>query len=94
MKPFAVEVGQEKLDRIWDRVSRYPWETLDDLGDWRFGLPVGYVRLVAEYWLSSYDWRAAEQELNRFPHYRAEVDGVDLHFVHERGSGAAPGRSS
>lgn len=88
--PFTVDVPQEKLDRILHRVAEYPWETLDDLGDWRFGPPVGYVRGVAEHWLSGYDWRAAERELNRFPHFRAEVGGVDLHFVHERGSGADP----
>lgn len=88
--PFAVDVPQEKLDWIRRRVSEYPWEALDDLGDWRFGPPVDYMRHVAEYWLSSYDWRAAEAGLNRFPHFRAEVEGVDLHFVHQRGSGTGP----
>ena len=94
-KPFTIEVPQEKLDRLRDRVARYPWETLDDLGDWRFGPPIGYIRRVAEHWLSSYDWRAAECELNRFPQFKARVgggaDGVELHFVHERGSGTDPG---
>jgi microsomal epoxide hydrolase len=89
--PFTVEVPQEKLDRIRERVAEYLWETLDDLGDWRFGPPAGFMRRVADHWLSSYDWRAAERELNRFPHFRAEVDGVDMHFVYERGSGTDPG---
>ena len=91
-EPFAIEVPQEKLDGILGRVASYPWETLDDLGDWRFGTPASYMRRLAEHWLSSYDWRAAERELNRFPHFKAEVgDGLRLHFVHERGSGTNPG---
>jgi len=93
-QPFAVGVPQEKLDGIRRRIEQYPWDTADDLGDWRFGPPVDYMRRVAEHWLSSYDWRAAEQDLNRFPHFRARVggksDGVELHFVHERGSGTDP----
>ena len=31
------------------------------------------MRRVAEHWLSSYDWREAERELNRFPHFKAEI---------------------
>jgi microsomal epoxide hydrolase len=94
-QPFAVEVPQEKLDRIGQRVAEYRWETLNDLGDWRFGPPVGYARRVAEHWLNAYDWREAERDLNRFAHFKARVgggtDGVELHFVHERGSGTNPG---
>ena len=91
-EPFTIQVPQEKLDGILGRVASYPWETLDDLGDWRFGPPASYMHRVAEHWLSSYDWRAAERELNRFPHFKAGVgDGLELHFVHERGSGVDPG---
>lgn len=85
--PFTIDVPQAKLDEIRRRVERYPWDTLPDLGDWRFGPPAGFMRRVAEHWPDRYDWRAAERELNRFPSYKAEVDGIDLHVVHERGSG-------
>ncbi len=88
--PFIIEVPQEKLDDIRKRVERYPWETLDDLGDWTFGPPVSFMRRVAEHWLEVYDWRAAERELNRFPHFKAEAGGIELHYVHERGSGTDP----
>jgi pimeloyl-ACP methyl ester carboxylesterase len=42
------------------------------------------------WWRTSYDWRAQETAINRFAHFRASVDGVRLHFVHERGHGPAP----
>ena len=79
-----------KLDDIRLRVERYPWDALPDLGDWRFGPPAPRTRRVAERLLGSYDWRAAERGLNRFPNLTAEVDGVALHAVHERGSGNNP----
>jgi pimeloyl-ACP methyl ester carboxylesterase len=33
---------------------------------------------------SGFDWRAAERELNRFAHYRAQIGDAVVHFVHER----------
>lgn len=85
--PFTIDVPQAKLDDIRLRLERYPWGMLDDLGDWRFGPPVAYMRRVADHWLAAYDWRAAERELNRFPQFTADIDGVELHFVQEKGSG-------
>jgi microsomal epoxide hydrolase len=89
-RPFAIDVPQTKLDGIRRRVERYPWETVADLGDWSFGPPAAFMRRVAEHWLTRYDWRAAERDLNRFPSFVVEVDGIPLHVVHERGSGADP----
>lgn len=88
--PFRIDVPQEKLDLIHQRLSHYPWETLDELGDWRFGPPVTYMRRTVEHWLNAYDWRSAEAVLNRFSQFRVDVDGIDLQFVHEKGSGANP----
>jgi pimeloyl-ACP methyl ester carboxylesterase len=39
--------------------------------------------LVA-YWHEQFDWRAQERELNRYHHFRRDVDGVAIHFIHER----------
>ena len=48
------------------------------------------MKALAAHWLDSYDWRAAEAALNRFPQFTARVDGLDLHYIHLRGSGPAP----
>jgi len=48
------------------------------------------MRALMDYWRTSYDWRAHERELNHFHHYRATVDGVGLHFIHERSAGPKP----
>jgi Epoxide hydrolase N terminus len=33
------------------------------------------------------DWRRQEAELNRLAHYHSEIDGLRIHFLHERGKG-------
>jgi pimeloyl-ACP methyl ester carboxylesterase len=42
------------------------------------------------YWVEEFDWYAQQDVINRFDHFTAPVDGIDLHFIHEKGSGANP----
>jgi pimeloyl-ACP methyl ester carboxylesterase len=44
----------------------------------------GYLRGLLGYWADGFDWRAQERWLNGFGHFRAGIDGVRVHFVHER----------
>ncbi len=76
------------LDDLRDRLAltRFPDE-IPDTG-WEYGIPLGYLRELVEYWRDEYDWRAHEAALNALPHFRTRIDGVDIHFVHVRS--AAP----
>ena len=57
---------------------------LDTLREWEQGTDLEYLKSLLGYWADGFDWRAQERELNRFKHFRAEIDGVAIHFVHER----------
>jgi pimeloyl-ACP methyl ester carboxylesterase len=89
-QPFRIDVAEETLQRIRNKVAQYPWHEMPDDGGWGYGTNLDYLKEFCSYWLDQYDWRKHEAELNRFAHYRAEVDGIDLHFIHEPGSGPAP----
>jgi pimeloyl-ACP methyl ester carboxylesterase len=39
---------------------------------------------LLEYWAGEFDWQTQERELNAAAQFRAELDGVHIHFVHER----------
>lgn len=90
--PFRVAVPQAKLDRIRERVRAYPWDEtqMPADGGWNYGTNRDFLRGLADYWAHGYDWRATEAAMNRFAHFRAGVDGLDLHFIHERGAGSDP----
>ena len=89
-QPFRIDVAEETLQRIRAKVAQYPWHEMPDDGGWGYGTNLDYLKEFCAYWLDQYDWRKHEAELNRLAHYRAEVDGIDLHFIHEPGSGPAP----
>jgi microsomal epoxide hydrolase len=82
--PFRIAVPEEKLQAILSRVRSYPWFPApdDEGGAWNRGVNTAYLKAFCAHWLQRYDWRAAEADLNRFPHFRADVEGFGLHVVH------------
>jgi len=82
IRPFRVEVPQSKLDDLKQRLARTRWpDELPGVG-WSRGVPVGYLKDLAEYWRTTYDWREHEAELNEWPQFTATIDGQNLHFLH------------
>lgn len=90
IRPFRVAVDDQTLAWIRDRVAHYPWHEMPDDGGWAYGTNLDYMKTLCGYWLDGYDWRRHEAAINRFNHFKAQVDGIDVHFIHERGSGPAP----
>ena len=90
IRPFHLAVPDAVLERIQTRVAEYPWHEMPDDGGWGYGANLDYMKEFCAYWLDEYDWRKHEAAINRFPHYKAAVDGIDLHFIHEKGDGPAP----
>lgn len=90
VESFVVDVGQARLDGLAARLraTEFPGVVGDD--SWDLGVPVGYLRELVGYWRDEYDWRAREAELNELAHFRTTIDGLPIHFVHERGRGPRP----
>jgi pimeloyl-ACP methyl ester carboxylesterase len=89
-EPFTVDVPDEVLEDLRRRLEATRWP--DDLGnaDWRYGAQRTYLEEVVAHWLASYDWREHERRINTYANFRATIDGIPIHFIHERGTGPAP----
>lgn len=48
------------------------------------------MKELIAYWRDAYDWRAHERDLNAMAQFTAPVNGIDLHFIHEKGAGPKP----
>jgi pimeloyl-ACP methyl ester carboxylesterase len=84
IQPFRIEIPQADLDDLRERLARTRWpDELPGVG-WDYGIPLGYLKELAEYWRTSYDWRAHEARLNQVPQFLTTVDGAGLHFLHLR----------
>ncbi|GIP32811.1 epoxide hydrolase family protein [Paenibacillus sp. J2TS4] len=82
IQPFLIDVSEEKLDDLKERLARVRWpEQLPD-PEWERGAPLSYVKELADYWLHHYDWRVHEQQLNKLPHFLTNIEGQNIHFIH------------
>jgi len=84
IRPFRIEIPQAVLDDLGDRLARTRWP--DELPgvDWSRGVPLAYLKELAEHWRTRYDWRQWEARLNEFPQFTTEIDGQNIHFLHVR----------
>ena len=54
---FEVSIPQADLDGLHHRLARTRWpDELPGVG-WSRGVPLGYLKELAEYWRTTYDWR-------------------------------------
>lgn len=88
--PYKIDVPETTLQSIRERVVNYPWHEMPDDGGWQYGTNLDYMKELCAYWVDQFDWRAQEQRLNAFSHFKANVQGIDMHFIHEIGSGDNP----
>ncbi len=82
--PFRIEIPQAEVDDLRDRLARTRWSGEIPGTGWSRGVPVEYLKGLADYWADKYDWREAEARLNEFPQFTTEIDGQNIHFVHVR----------
>ena len=90
VKQFSIQIKQEVLNDLNYRLDHFRWpDQLKDSG-WERGTEIDYLRSLVSYWRNHFDWRKEESELNRLSQFHCDVDGIDVHFVHERGKGPNP----
>jgi len=90
LRPFRVDVPEDVLRDLRDRLERTRWPDEVEGAGWDYGANLAYQRELTTYWRERFDWRAQERAINRFAQHYTEVDGIGIHFIHERGKGPDP----
>jgi pimeloyl-ACP methyl ester carboxylesterase len=84
IQPFTIEVTDEEIEDLGERLRRTRWPEPATVDDWTQGLPLAFAREVCAYWADEYDWRRCEAGLNSHPNFLTELGGLDVHFQHIR----------
>jgi pimeloyl-ACP methyl ester carboxylesterase len=88
--PYTIGVPEAVLDDLRDRLGRTRWPDEMEGSGWDYGTNLNYLKELVEYWQHTFDWRAQEVKLNQFSHFRTDIDGLGIHFLHQRGKGPNP----
>jgi epoxide hydrolase len=84
ISPYRIDIPQAALDDLRDRLGRTRWpDELPGVG-WDLGVPLDYLKDLAGYWATTYDWRGQEKALNEFAQFTTVIDGQNVHFLHVR----------
>jgi len=81
---FEIAIPDAVLEDLAERLARTRFPEQVEGAGWDYGTELSYLRELVEYWKDEFDWRAAEAGLNRFEHWRTEIDGQTLHFMQRR----------
>lgn len=81
---FQVEISAADIADLRRRLEATRWPDAETTGDWNQGIPLAYMRTLCEYWAKDYDMQRLAQRLNRWPQFRTEIDGLNIHFLHAR----------
>jgi epoxide hydrolase len=84
IQPFHIHVPEAEIRDLRERIARTRWPEPAPTSGWDYGIPLDYVRELAEYWRTAYDWRAHEARLNQFSQFTTSIDGQNIHFLHVR----------
>ncbi|WP_433524738.1 epoxide hydrolase family protein [Nocardia pseudovaccinii] len=84
LTPFRIEIPQQQLDDLRNRLDNARWPAPLPGDGWDTGVPTTWLRELVDYWRTGYDWRAAEAQLNTYPQFTTEIDGQRIHFLHVR----------
>ena len=90
IKPFKLRVPNNTLNKIYDKVKKYPWANIQDMNDWKHGTNFKYLKKISRYWVTKFNWRKQEKKINKFSNYLTKVDDINIHFIKEKGSGSNP----
>lgn len=67
IRPFRIDIPQADLDDLNDRLARARWPRQLPGEGWSRGVPTVYLKELADYWRTGFDWRRAEARMNEFP---------------------------
>ena len=83
---YKFHASDEALRDLKERLSRTRFPDEIPTTGWDYGSDLAYVKSLVAYWRDRFDWRAQEARLNQFDQFKTTIDGLEVHFIHQRSS--------
>lgn len=90
LKKFQIQISDKSLEDLSFRLSNTRWPNQLKDSDWERGTQKDELQSIVDYWKNKYDWRKQEKDINSFSQFHCNIDGIDIHFIHEKGKGPNP----
>lgn len=84
--PFRINVPESTLKDLKERLAKTRFPSEIEQSGWDYGSNLAYMKELVAYWRTTFNWREQERKLNQLPQFKTTIDGISLHFVHQRSS--------
>ncbi len=88
--PFSLPYSESAVEDLRRRLACTRWPDEIAGSGWKYGISLEFMRRLCDYWQTRFDWKAQLEKLSALHHYRCSIEGIGIHFIHERGQGPAP----
>ncbi|MDG1027017.1 MAG: epoxide hydrolase [Gammaproteobacteria bacterium] len=82
--PFEIQVSDAAIEDLQRRLAATRMPDQLRQTSWEYGTDSSYLAELLSYWRNDFDWREQESQLNQFDQFKTEIDGLDMHFIHQR----------
>ncbi len=83
---FSVNISDTVLQDLKKRLESARFVEPISGTQFNYGFNSDYLRKVVEYWKTKFDWRKQELILNQFNHYKTQINGINIHYIHVKPS--------
>ncbi|KRX75858.1 Epoxide hydrolase 1 [Trichinella sp. T6] len=81
---FEVKVPDSVLEDLQVRLNSTKFfQTLEN-SSFFYGSNAKFLHSFHDYWMNSYNWRETEAILNNFKHFRTQIEGLNVHYIHAK----------
>ncbi|XP_076599673.1 epoxide hydrolase 1 [Chaetodon auriga] len=82
--PFTVQTSDEEIEDLHERIDRTRYTDPLENSSFHYGFNSTYLKKVVSYWRNEFDWKKQVAVLNKYPHFKTKIEGLDVHFIHVR----------
>ena len=82
MQKFTIQIPEKEVEYLKQRLANARFTNSTIANSWEQGVPAGYLKELADYWLNKFDWRKQETLLNQYSQFNTEIDGQNIHYLH------------
>ncbi|XP_056904427.1 epoxide hydrolase 1 [Takifugu flavidus] len=84
IRPFTVETSDKEIEDLHGRIDGSRYTDPLEGSAFQYGFNSTYLKKVVSYWKNEFDWKKQVAVLNKYPHYKTKIEGLDVHFIHVR----------
>src|SRR5258708_9364832 len=83
-RPCRIEIPQADLADLQPRLASTRWPSRPRIDDWSRGVPLDYLRQLAEHCATGFDWPPQEAARNQIPQFPPPIGAQTIHSLHPR----------